>query len=458
MATLMDIEEWLRRRLPELLSESGVPGAAVAAARGEETVHVAAGLLSRATGVEATDDSIFQIGSVTKALTATLVMQLAEEGRIDLDQPARTWLPGLRLGDENVAATLTVRQLLSHVAGFEGDIFTDTGKGDDCLEKYVELLGGVPQLFPPGEMWSYNNAAYCVLGRLVEVVRGKPYDTCLRDHLLLPLDMTHAACDPYEAVLHRVAVGHVETASGLAPTGTWALARSNAPAGSMLAMRARDLLAFARMHLAGGRGPDGRAVLGTAAVRAMQEPQVSLPDIAQGAAWGLGWELFTLSPERVFGHDGNTIGQSAFLRCVPEHELAVVVLTNGGAAGQVQSEVGGHVLRELAGIDLPDPPTPAAAGAMPDTGRYVGRYASDVSETVISLDADGRLWLDRTPVGVLAEIDEPPYRSELVAWRGDSFLPLQPERDEHAPVAFLGDDGAGRALWLHTGRADRRIS
>ncbi len=86
-----------------------------------------------------------------------------------------------------------------------------------------------------------------MLGRLVEVLREKPYDECLREHLFAPLGLTHAATGPYDAILFRAAVGHIELepGAGYQPAPVWALARSNAPAGSMLAMRPRDLLAFA---------------------------------------------------------------------------------------------------------------------------------------------------------------------------------------------------------------------
>ena len=86
---------------------------------------------------------------------------------------------------------------------FEGDIFTDTGVGDDCVEKYLGVIHDVPQLFPAGEQFSYNNAGFCVLGRLVEVLRGKTYDDCLREHLFAPLGLTHAAAGPYEAIMFR---------------------------------------------------------------------------------------------------------------------------------------------------------------------------------------------------------------------------------------------------------------
>ncbi|MEU0571670.1 serine hydrolase domain-containing protein [Nonomuraea sp. NPDC005983] len=459
MSRFDEISTWLRNRLPDLLAENRVPGAAVAVCAGDESVDVAAGVLSTATGVEATTGSLFQIGSITKVLTATLAMQLVDERRLDLDTPVRAYLPGFVIADERAAVRITVRQLLCHVSGFEGDIFTDTGKGDDCLEKYVDLLHEVPQLFEPGEMFSYNNAGFCVLGRIVEVVRGRPFDDCMRAHVFEPLGLTHAANDPYDAILHRTAVGHIEQEPDgpLEPTRVWALARSNAPAGSMLAMRARDLLAFARMHLAGGRGPDGRAVLSQESVRAMRQPQVTQPDLDQGTGWGLGWELFHRPGRAIFGHDGNTIGQSAFLRVVPERDVALVILTNGGSPKPVFRELAGRVLGELAGVEPGEAPRPDPAAPLLDAARYAGTYLSSTSRTTVSQDPEGRLWLDRVPLGVTADLDEAPYRTELVAWRGDSVLPAESERGVRAPLAFLGDDGQGRALYLHTGRADRRV-
>src|SRR5215471_19972134 len=169
MNSLNDVSEWIADQLPALIEKYDVPGAAVAVLAGGEVVDHAAGLLHKGTGVEATPDSVFQIGSVTKLWTSTLVMQLVDEGKVDLDAPIRTYLPEFRIADEDEAALITTRMLLSHTAGFEGDIFTDTGVGDDCVEKYLAVLHDVPQLFPAGEQFSYNNAGFCVLGRLVEV-------------------------------------------------------------------------------------------------------------------------------------------------------------------------------------------------------------------------------------------------------------------------------------------------
>ncbi|MET8846365.1 serine hydrolase domain-containing protein [Amycolatopsis sp. NPDC004625] len=460
MPKLPELSAWLETRLPALLAEHKVPGAAVAVYAGGEIIDHAAGVLNKATGVEADADSLFQIGSITKVWTTTLAMQLVDDGVLDLDQPVRKYLPEFVLGDEDAAARITVRQLMCHTAGFEGDIFTDTGRGEDRIEKYVATLGDVPQLFAPGEMFSYNNAAFCVLGRLVEVLRGRTYDECLQDHLFTPLGLTHAAQSPYEAIRFRAALGHLTSAPGAdpEPAGIWALTPSNAPAGSMLAMRPRDLVTFAAMHLRDGEGADGTRVLSAASARAMRERLVELPDLGLfGDAWGLGWSLFDAPGGPVVGHDGGTIGQSAFLRVAPEHGVAVALLTNGGDTVAVYTEVVGHLLRELTGIELRVPPVPDPAAPRVDASRYVGEYSSSVADVVVSQDADGRVWVERVPKGIFAELAKP-EKTELVAMNGDTLILAEPMQGMYIPHAFVGDDGTGRALYLHTGRADRRVT
>jgi CubicO group peptidase (beta-lactamase class C family) len=456
MATLSEIETWLQDRLPALLAEHEVPGAAVGVSFGGEVIDHAAGVLSKATGVETTADSVFQIGSITKVWTTTLVMQLVDEGKVDLDKPVRDYLPDFVIADESAAATITVRQLLCHVSGFEGDIFNDTGKGDDAIEKYLATLAEVTQLFPPGEMFSYNNAGFAVLGRLIEVLRGKPYDAALREYLFTPLGLKHAATDPYEAILHRAAVGHIRPTPDAepVPAPVWALTRSNASAGAMLAMRPRDLLAFAQLHLDSGTAADGKAVLSAASVKAMQEPQVKLPALGlMGDSWGLGWEIFDWEGTTVIGHDGGTIGQSAFLRIVPEHGLAVTVLTNGGDTIELYKTVIGHVVKELAGLDLPALPTPSATPVPIDADRFLGTYTCEVIDVTIRQDEDGKVWMDQTPKGIFAELGGKPEPVELAGRDEQSLIAVKAENGMHPTQVFLGDDGTGRARYLHTGRA-----
>ncbi|MBO0824891.1 MAG: beta-lactamase family protein [Actinobacteria bacterium] len=451
----------MHNRLPGLLAEHQVPGAAIAVSVGGDVIDLAAGVLSKATGVEATADSVFQVGSITKLWTTTLVMQLADEGKLDIDAPVRRYLPEFRIADETAAAAITVRQLLCHTAGFEGDIFTDTGTGDDCVQKYAATLDTVQQLFAPGEMFSYNNAGFCVLGRVVEVLRGKPFDQCLREHICTPLGLTHVANGAHEAILFRAAVGHIRDDADAEPTPApvWSLARSNAPAGSMLTMRPRDLLAFARMHASGGVAADGTSVLTASSVKAMQERQVKLPNLGMlGGSWGLGWEIFDWPGGTVIGHDGGTIGQAAFLRLVPDREVAIALLTNGGDAISVYTEIYSHLLRELAGIELPARPTPPAQPPSIDAQRYVGTYACDVAELTVSQDEDGRIWLEHVPKGVIAEFAGQVERNELVHLEGDTLISARSQHGIHQSHVFVGDDGSGRALYIHSGRATKRVT
>lgn len=138
--------EWIAEMLPQLVERHDVVGAQVAVLVDDQVVDAAAGVLNVATGVPVTTDALFQIGSITKVWTATLVQQLVNEGLVDLDLPVRRYLTDFRLADPVAADTVTVRQLLGHTGGFEGDLFTDTGTNDDAVEKYVSTLADARRL------------------------------------------------------------------------------------------------------------------------------------------------------------------------------------------------------------------------------------------------------------------------------------------------------------------------
>src|SRR5206468_7921692 len=136
---------------------------------------------------EVDEDTAFQIGSNSKVWTATVVMQLVDEGKLDLDAPIVDVLPDLRLSDPEVTAKVTLRHLLTHTSGIDGDVFTDTGRGDDCVEKYVEVLDQAALTHPLGATLSYCNSGLILVGRVIEKLTGKTWDAALRERLFTPL-------------------------------------------------------------------------------------------------------------------------------------------------------------------------------------------------------------------------------------------------------------------------------
>jgi dipeptidyl aminopeptidase/acylaminoacyl peptidase/CubicO group peptidase (beta-lactamase class C family) len=436
----VDAAHW-QRRLEVLAARHGVTGAVLGILRvdGDDLVEAAYGVLNKDTGIAATTDSVFQIGSITKVWTATVVMQLVDEGRLDLDAPLVEVLPELRLADPDVTKQVTMRHLLTHTSGIDGDVFTDTGRGDDCIEKYVARLDEVGQNHPLGATWSYCNAGFILVGRVIEQITGQTWDDALRERLFTPLQLKHTITLPEEALLHRTAVGHVAEGGG-DPTRApvWGLPRSVGPAGLIGASPA-DVLAFAHMHLRGGLAADGTRVLSEASAVAMADKHADLPDKhSLGDSWGLGWIRFDWDGHRLIGHDGSTIGQNAYLRLLPEQGLAVTLLTNGGHSRDLYQDLYREIFAELAGVAMP---LPLAAPAQPpavDVHRHLGTYER-ASARLEVLERDGTNVLRITIVGPLAELVPDPveeYAMIPVDARGDLFVVRQPNAQTWTPVTF----------------------
>jgi CubicO group peptidase (beta-lactamase class C family) len=452
----IDISRW-QDRLALLADKHGVPGASLAILDGDEIAEAAYGVLNIRTGVEATPDSLFQIGSITKVWTATLVMQLVDEGRLDLDEPVVTYLPGFKVADAEVTRTVTTRHLLAHTSGIDGDLFLDTGRGDDAVSKYVDACASLGQNHPLGATMSYCNSGYTVLGRLVEVLRDQTWDTVLRERLLAPLGLDSAGTLPEEALLHRAATGHITPPGGeLQVTPQWGIYRSAGPAG-LIHATARQTLAFAQLHLADGVAADGTRVLSTESARAMREPQVEVPDRwTLGSHWGLGWILMTWG-RPVYGHDGNTLGQAGFLRIVPDAGVAVCLLANGGHARDLFIDLFGEILGELAGVEMPARLEPAATPPDVDLTRYAGDYAREGVEMTLTVEGQGlqaRLRSTSALAEALGSEDPPPM--QVLPVTDDVFVAKGPDDESWTPFVFFRlDDGSD---YVHFGaRANPKV-
>lgn len=460
MLSITQVRSDLQADLARLVLKHDIPGVSVAVAVGDETAEFAAGVLNRRTGAAVRPDSVFQIQSITKVWTATLVMQLVDEGLVDLDDPVRTHLPQFRTADPEASATITIRHLLTHTGGFEGDIWKSTTAGDDALRRLVEdLVSQAPQHLDPGKHYSYCSAGMAVLGRLIEVERGMPFASALRRHLAEPLGIEEIAFNAEEALSFDAAIGHAAYGDrGLRPTPRWAtMPESNPAAGNQLAMSARALLDFARMHLSDGLGPGGKRVLSEAAAKQMRTGQVAFPASPHrpnevGLAWALNHE------GAVALHGGDTLGIAAILVLVPEHRTAVAVLTNGGDFMGLLRELIHPWIDQAANLEPdPDRPLPDRTEPVGDLEAYAGVYGTHNQRLEVSVTDDGRLESTFSMRGDGAAMIErqgvsvEPSTSELRRVEGEVFASVSADGTVNGHSEFLDLDGDGRPGFIHTG-------
>jgi hypothetical protein len=234
--------------------------------------------------------------------------------------------------------------------------------------------------------------------------------------------------------------------------------------GSSVVCSAGDVLRFAAFHLDGGVAADGTRLLPADLVTAMREPQVGLvDDTVLGQAWGLGWILDRWGAVDVVGHDGNSIGQNAFMRVAPAERFGFCLQTNTESALNLYREVAGWLFGERLGVGPRPDPEPLDEPSVADPGRYTGTYRREGLTFEVSADAGGRLLATVTPTHAVAESQGWPPMVELplrpVA-RADSFLLELPISDADLLAVFFDpDDAAGRPTHMHFGgRAHRRTT
>lgn len=446
----------LRQRLEAAIARHGVPGASLALWHGGALHEAAAGHANLRAQIAATPDTLFQIGSITKLFTATLILGLAAEGALTLDRPVAQLLPGFALADADAARQVTVRQLLCHSGGMDGDFFKPHGRGEDRIARYVADCRELPQLHPPGALFSYCNSGYVILGRIIEVLTGTYWDKVLKERLLRPLGLRETKSLAEEAIRFRCAIGHAPhpDTGEMDITPIAYLAQSNAPAGSTVMASARDVIGFARA-LFSMRG-DSTAPLPAALTREMQTAQITLPPHYPMRHWGLGPKIFDWDGVRGFGHDGVTIGQQSFLRVIPERDLAIILLTNGGDANSLYEDFIGALLSELADIRLPQLPAPDPR-AVADRAPYTGTY--EKLSARIHINEVDRVLQSRSEVNIDFMGGFRPMTLRLEPVDAALWLARVPDSAAPYPIRFLDFGADGRPAYLHMGlRAYRRVA
>lgn len=392
-----DLEAFVTARMAELQ----VPGVAVGIVAGGAEYAAGFGVTNLDHPLPVDPETLFQIGSTTKTVTATALMRLVELGKLDLDAPVRAYLPDFRVADATVSEEVLLRHLVTHTAGWLGDDFTDPGRGDDALALYVAEMADLPQVAPLGRYFSYNNAGFSVAGRVIEVAAGQTYEDAIRDLVLTPLGMEHSYFFPEQVMTQAFAAGHAAPPDD--PDGApsvvaeWALPRAVNPAGGITSS-VQDQLRYARFHLGTGAATD-TDVLSAASVAAMQTPHG--PGGALGLyeldGVGVSWLLSTIGDQRLAMHGGSTNGQQSAFVLLPDVGFGMTVLTNAEAGAMLAEETVLWVLDRLYGLALPDPVVIEMPAA--DLAVYAGAYETGTGVILEVVEQDGALSLTATQDG-----------------------------------------------------------
>jgi CubicO group peptidase (beta-lactamase class C family) len=456
--THQQLFDHLTSLIPPAMQHLHVPGVAIGILISDQQFNAGFGVTNLENPLPVTAETLFQIGSITKTVTATAMMRLVEQGLVDLDVPVRSYLPNLRLAESSVAERVTLRHVFTHTAGWMGDYFDDAGLGDDALDIVVKRMDRLPQITPLGEIWSYNNAGYYLAGRVIEVVTGKTYEDAARELVLEPLGMSTSFFFAQDAITYRVAAGHGAVYPGdereplvLRP---WWLARVANPLGG-LAAPVSDMLRYARFHLGGGRaeGQSGVQLLKPESLLAMQTPTVPA---ANGEFMGISWFLRDVDDLRIVRHGGGTNGQTSTFQMIPARRFAIVILTNSDRGSELIRPLVNKAFESFLGVVEQEPePIPAGAAQL---SQYAGRYEGAAEDLQLELSS-GALTLTVIPKGGFPIPDSPPPPAppptKLALCGPDRALALdEPFSGIQAEFLRAAD---GRLMWLRFGGRVHRL-
>lgn len=403
--------------------ERSIPGMSVVITRGGETVLARGyGTADRTTGAAATAQTVYQIGSISKQLTAAAILRLAERGRLALDDRVTDLLPELRADWREVR----LRHLLHQTSGIPDFLFLlEFGAQSADLHRPVtELLALIarqPLQFAPGERWSYSNSNYTLLAAIIERITNQPYERFLEEELFRPLGLASMHhCAPSPTAPHH-ARGYVlrDGAVTAAPPENMSWARGDGG----LCASAEDLARWAR---ALGRGEavaptSYRQMTASEAVRDGTVP-----------AYGFGLSLLDLAGRPKVAHHGAMTGFTGMLARYPDDDLVVAVLANRG--GLWADAIEKAAARPLLG--LPAPAARALPLAAAELADYEGTYDLGAFEVRVVRRGDD-LWME-TP---------PPAPSSRLLFQGEGRFAAKSEPDAVA-LAFEPAGRGGRRLVL----------
>lgn len=343
-----EIDQFVEQRMEDL----NIPGVAIALIDGGEVVHAKGFGITKRLGDPISADTPFLIGSITKSFTALAVMQLVEEGLVELDDPVVEHVRWFQTNEPIVSDTITIRHLLAHRSGISmlvGNRNQDGGRSDGkAFAEAVQKLSAVKLVSAPGERYEYSNANYMILGLLLENVTGQPYEEVIEARILTPIGMDNSFVWPPEADTVPPATGHrfwIGRPAGF----DGKIGRSILAQGGVRAS-ANDMAAYLLTYMQAGAG----SVSGESLTQ-----MVTPYDPEAESLYGFGWMVDEFEGYRLVYHTGSNPGFEGVAGFSPEAEFGFVVLTNTNSSfgsrdiSALTLGVGNLVM------DLPPPPVSA---------------------------------------------------------------------------------------------------
>lgn len=403
------------------MAEYHVPGVGLGILTGGRATLRGFGVTSLDDPQPVTEDTLFTIASISKTVTATAVMKLVQDGRVDLRAPIQRYVPEFRVQDDAVSRSVTLWHCLTHTPGWEGQLTTED-RGAEALAHFAStIMPTLPQLARPGEVWSYNNAGFALTGRVIEVVTGKGIHDALRELVLAPLGLTRTVTRLTDAMTYRLTLGHRDRDGRPEVIRPFQTTSSTTAGGVLTSIT--DMMRYARFHLSDGRNAQGAPYIARTLLELMQTPQ--LRKNATTDEMGVGWHARTVGGVMTLAHGGTLNGHCLLVQLVPAHDLAFTVLTNHVDGWRLVQDVEAAILKAYANVAL----TPGQAIGHRGVNEAMTFHAKAIG-TPPRLD-DYLGTYQRPPVGIVE-----------VRREGSGLVVVTGSGQADAPIAFYGPDVA----------------
>lgn len=376
------------------MKDLDIPGVAIGIVRGNQVVYVKGYGVADDTGRAMTPDTPFLIASLSKSITALGIMQLVEEGKIDLDAPVQTYLPWFRVADEDVSSKITVRHLLHQTSGFdERESYVrnlNTDPSDDALETSIRALNTTELNFTPGEAFEYANTNYDILGLLIQTVSGQPYEEYIEENIFAPLDMAQSYTFLEDARAGNMTRGYYPFFGiTIAYDHLMPYSRIVKPSAGIFSS-AEDLTHYLIAHLNEGLY-QGSAILSAEGMNQLHTPGIQY---SENAGYAMGWAVFPfremepvaqdgITPSGI-AHRGDWVGYYSIMVLIPELETGIVLLMNKSDASKAPEmfNLGWSLCMLAVGLEPLEP----------SSADFIGRNSRVLLASVIVLLGISMIW------------------------------------------------------------------